>query len=261
MGNLKHMGGHFKRIASVYGHVRNTDHDIIEAIITRLPRDKHRLDVADIGCGIGRYSKIIAAKVDSLLQLFCCDYSTTMLQQCRKNMNPEFPLQNTHYCLVNANDLPFAHGCFDAVTTFNAVHHFDLDLFVSATARVLRPGGLLSIYTRTPEQNVHTIWGQYFPEFTERETRLYQRERLEEAIDKVPELQLEGIQEFKHVRVEAVESLLNRARNFHYSTFRLYPADEFRLALETFAKRLTEFSSKGKIKHTAKNTMALARRI
>jgi len=261
LGNLQRIGHHFKRIASVYGHVRNTDPDIVEAIITRMPRDKHTLNVADIGCGTGRYSKIIAARADRFLRLFCCDYSTAMLQQCRKRMNLEFYSNNVQYCLVNANELPFAQGYFDAVTTFNAVHHFDLDRFVSAAARVLCPGGLLSIYTRTPEQNKQTIWGQHFPGFTERETRLYQRERLEEAIDKVPELQLEGIQEFKHMRVEAMESLFNRARNFHYSTFRMYPPDEFRLALETFAKRLTELSSNGKIEHTSRNTMVFVRRI
>ena len=261
MGNLQRIGHHFKRIASVYGHVRNTDPDIIEAIITRMPRDRHTLNVADIGCGTGRYSKIIAARADRFLRLFCCDYSTAMLQQCRKRMNLEFHSKNVHYCLVNANELPFAHGYFDAVITFNAVHHFDLDSFVAAAVRVLCPGGLLSIYTRTPEQNEHTIWGQHFPGFTERETRLYQCERLGEAISKVQGLQLEGMHEFKHVRVEAVESLLNRARNFHYSTFRLYPADEFRLALETFAKRLTELSSKGKIEHTSRNTMVFVRRI
>lgn len=261
MGNLQHMGSHFKRVAWVYGHVRNTDPQIIEEITPCLPSDKRRLNIADIGCGTGRYSKIIAAKVDTCLQLFCCDYTAAMLQQCRKRMSLEFPFKNTYYCLVNANELPFAHGCFDAVTTFNAVHHFDLDRFVAAAARVLCPGGLLSIYTRTPEQNEHTIWGQHFPGFTERETRLYQCERLEEAIGRVPELEWEGMREFKHVRVEAVESLLNRARNFHYSTFRLYPAHEFRLALETFSKRLTDLSSKGKIEHTSRNTMVFARRI
>ena len=261
MGNLQHMGSHFKRVAWVYGHVRNTDPQIIEEIIPCLPSDKHRLNIADIGCGTGRYSKIIAERADSCLQLFCCDYTAAMLQQCHKRMSLEFPFKNTYYCLVNANELPFAHGCFDAVTTFNAVHHFDLDRFVASAARVLCPGGLLSIYTRTPEQNAHTIWGQHFPGFTERETRLYQHERLEEAIDRVPELVLEGMQEFNHVRVETMGSLLNRARNFHYSTFTIYPADEFREALEKFATRLTDLSKDGKIKHTSRNTMVLIRRI
>ena len=261
MGILQHMGSHFRRVASVYGHVRNTDPQIIKEIIPRLPSDKRRLNVADIGCGTGRYSKIIAARSNMDLRLFCCDYSAAMLKQCRKRMSLEFPFKDTYYCLVNANDLPFAHGCFHAVITFNAVHHFDLNRFIAAATHVLRPGGLLTIYTRTPEQNAHTIWGQHFPGFTEHETRLYQCERLGEAIGRVPELQLEGMQEFKHVRVESMKSLLNRARNFHYSTFTLYPAEEFRLALETFAKRLADFSSKGKIEHTARNTMLFVRRI
>jgi ubiquinone/menaquinone biosynthesis C-methylase UbiE len=258
---LQHMRRHFKRIASVYGHVRNTDPGIIGTIIPRLPCNKHRLDVADIGCGTGRYSTLIASRSDRDLRIFCCDYSGAMLQQCRKRMRLEFPSTNMQYCLINANDLPFAHGCFDAVTSFNAVHHFDLSRFVEAAARVLRPGGLLSIYTRTPEQNARTVWGQHFPGFAERETRLYQCERIEEAIGRVSELQLEGMQEFKHVRVEAVESLLNRARHFHYSTFTLYAADEFRLALEIFAKRMADISMKGKIKHNARNTMVFVRRI
>jgi len=258
---MKCMEHHFERVASVYSRVRDTDPDIIEAIIPRLPRDKHLLNVADIGCGTGRYSKLFAARAPSKLRLFCCDYSSSMLKQCRKRMSLEFPFLHINYCLVNANDLPFAHACFDAITTFNAVHHFDLDRFIAAAARVLRPGGLLSIYTRTPEQNAYTVWGQYFSGFTKRETRLYQRERLEEAINSVAELQLESIQECKHVRVEPMESLVNRTRNFHYSTFALYQADEFRSALKSFAKRLTSISKDNTIKHTAKNTMVLVRRI
>lgn len=261
MSNLQDMKHHFERVAAVYGHVRNTDPSIINTIIPRLPHDKHRRNVADVGCGTGRYSKIIAARTNRNLRLFCCDYSPAMLKECRKSINLKFPSMHTHYCLVSANDLPFAYGCFDAVTTFNAIHHFHLDRFFTAAAQVLRPGGLLAIYTRTPEQNAHTIWGQHFSRFTEHETRLYQCEQLEEAIDRVAELELESILKFKHMRVDSPESLLNRARNLHYSTFTLYPSDEFRLALKTFAKRLIDLSSSDKIKHTAGNTMILVRRI
>lgn len=254
------MGRHFERVAQVYGRVRNTDPDIVESIVPRLSCDKNQLHIADIGCGTGRYSKIIAERSNSRLLLFCCDYSIEMLQQCRKRMDLEFPSSNAHYCLVSANDLPFARTCFDAVTTFNAVHHFDLDAFVAAAARVLRPGGLLAIYTRTPEQNADTIWGQHFLGFNKHETRLYRHERLEEAIGRVSELQLESILEFKHIRVETPESLLNRARNFHYSTFTLYPGKEYQLALETFSNKLTELGKDGKIEHASINSMVLALR-
>ena len=96
MGNSQDLGHHFARVASVYGHVRDTDPDIIEEIIPRLPYDKSSSHVADIGCGTGRYSKIIAAKAKSHLQLFCCDYSVAMLQQCRKQLSRYVPSGNTH---------------------------------------------------------------------------------------------------------------------------------------------------------------------
>lgn len=260
MCNFQDMEYHFERVSSVYADVRNTDPAIIDSIIPYLQIDNRPIDVADIGCGTERYSEIIAARLDSNLRLFCCDYSSDMLTECRKRTTRNFPSKHIYYCLASANDLPFADGCFDAVTSFNAVHHFDLDSFISAAARVLRPGSLLSIYTRTPEQNARTVWGQNFPEFTIYETRLYRYERLEQAICGVSELQLEGVHEFKHVRVESLKSLLNRARNFHYSTFALYPADEFMQALQTFAKRLTDLSNEGTIEHTAENTLVLARR-
>jgi len=259
MDNSKRMKHHFERVASVYTHLRDTDPGVIETIIPYLQIDRFKVDVADIACGTGRYSKIIAAQLN--LRLFCCDYSKEMLSECNKLMSREFPSKHIYYCLASADDLPFVNASMDVVTTFNAVHYFDLDRFCAAAGRVLRPGGLLIIYTRTPEQNKRTVWGQHFPDFVKRETRLYRRERLEEAINELPELHLEAVKEFRNVRAESVDSLLNRVRNFHYSTFALYPADEFLQALDTFANRLGKLSNNGTIKHTSENTMILARRI
>jgi SAM-dependent methyltransferase len=261
MGNFQHIQHHFERVALAYDHVRNTDPDVIEAIITHLPRDNRPVYVADIGCGTGRYSRLIAARLNSNVQVICCDYSAAMLAECCQCMSREFPSPHIYYCRVCANNLPLAEGCLDVVVTFNSVHHFDLNRFVAGAARILRRGGLLFIYTRTPEQNARTVWGQYLPEFTERETRLCRRTHLENAIGSVPELRLEGMQEFEHVRVESLESLLKKARNFHYSTFALYPPDEFRRALETFTKRLTNLSNNSLIEHMDENTLVLAQRI
>lgn len=260
MGKGKPLAHHFVRVAPRYAHVRNTDPDIIETIIRHVPRHTRSVDLADVGCGTGRYTHFIARSLDGHYRLFCCDYCIGMLAECRKRMRGESLFENIHYCRISAEDLPFADGSFDGVVTFNAVHHFDLDRFVVGASRVLRPGGLLSIYTRTPEQNARTIWGQHFPCFTERETRLYRCERLEEAISDASGLQMEGIQEFTRVRVESGESLLNRVRNFHYSTFALYPKGEFIQAVETFAQRLRELTHRGLIEHTAENTLVLARR-
>ncbi len=250
---------HFARVAAVYDFVRNTDPDVVEEIIARLPYRSDRLEIADIGCGTGRYSNVVAAHLNGNLRMWCCDFSFEMLAECRQRMSGNYPGRPFRYSRVSANCLPFADCALDSVVSFNAVHHFDLERFISEAARVLRPGGLLAVYTRTPIQNSRTIWGQHFPGFNQYENRLYPRERMERAIMNVPSLQLEEVREFMHHRVEPTELLLDRARNYHYSTFSLYPPEEFTQALAEFAACVHNIGN-GKIEHSAENTLILARR-
>jgi SAM-dependent methyltransferase len=260
MDTYQIMQNHFRRIAPVYNDVRNTDPDVIEVILSYLRQGDHVVNVAEIGCGTGRYSRIIVARLNQRLNFFCCDLSETMLEKCCELMYREFPSSHIHYCLASANNLPFSNNTLDAIITFNAIHHYDLKRFVSSSAHILRPGSLLAIYTRTPEQNARTVWGQYFPKFNECENRLYRCEVIEEVISETPRLKLVGLINFRHFRAESVESLLNQARHFHYSTFALYPPGEFAQAMSTFSKRLSDLKRNGTIGHTAENTLILARR-
>lgn len=260
MSRVATVSRHFDRVACKYANVRVTDPQVIEPIMNELPSHNRLLDIVDVGCGTGRYTSLMAQRSDRPLRLFCCDYSRAMLAECTKRMNCGRPSKSTHYCRVSAEDLPFTDKSFDGIVTFNAIHHFNLDRFVTEASRLLRCGGLLSIYTRTPEQNAHTVWGQHFPGFAKRETRLHSSEKLEKAIGRTSGLRVKGIHEFKTRRTESVESLLKRTRDFHYSTFALYPPDEFSRALETFGQRLSEFGRGDQVTHTAENTLVLARR-
>jgi SAM-dependent methyltransferase len=261
MNDSRGFSDHFDRIASKYAEVRDTDPHVVDTIIAHIPRHERPVDVMDIGCGTGRYTRVIIRKYAGDLRLVCCDYSSPMLAECSKRLSGEFPGKAIHYSCGSANDLPFYGGSLDGIITFNAVHHFDLDRFATGASRVLRPGGVLAIYTRTPEQNTRTIWGKHFPGFTEHETRLYSHGRLKRAIDAAAELRLEGIEEFKNERTDSIESLLHRAYNFHYSTFVLYPRHEFSEAVRLFSERLSHLSKDGMIRHTAENTLVVACRI
>ena len=84
--------------------------------------------------------------------------------------------------LSTAEQLPFRDASLDLVTAFNCVHHFDLGRFLTSVAQVLAPGGQLFIYTRTPQQNARTIWGRYFPGFTEHEHRLHSQAAIRHAV-------------------------------------------------------------------------------
>jgi SAM-dependent methyltransferase len=126
----------------------------------------------------------------------------------------------------------------DLVTAFNCIHHFDLGRFLTAVARVLRPDGQLFVYTRTPQQNARTIWGRYFPGFTEHEQRLHSQAAFRDAVRRTDGLKVVATQTFKHPRSSTVERLRAQAEGRHYSTFSLYTPDELRQSIATFLARL-----------------------
>ena len=103
---------------------------------------------------------------------------------------------------------------------------------------MLRPGGQLFIYTRTPQQNARTIWGRYFPGFTEHEQRLHSQGTLRDAVRRTGGLTVIATQTFGHARSSTAERLRAQAEGRHYSTFSLYTPQELRASTATFLARL-----------------------
>jgi malonyl-CoA O-methyltransferase len=162
-------GGHFERVAAVYESLRTTDEAPVVAIGQFLPG--RPVTGLDIGCGTGRYTRLLRGLLPEGSRLIAADVSAAMLAQLQAGQRGHaagvVPL------LAAAEALPLRGASLDVVTAFNCVHHFSLGRFLAAAAAALRPGGQLFIYTRTPRQNARTIWGRYFPGFTEREQRLH----------------------------------------------------------------------------------------
>ena len=64
---------HFSKIASNYKELRTTDVDHIKHIKNKLDRESE-IDIADIGCGDGRYSLEILKSFKNCY-LHCIDYN------------------------------------------------------------------------------------------------------------------------------------------------------------------------------------------
>src|SRR5258708_26220717 len=113
-----------------------------------------------LAAGTGRYSRLLRGLLPYGSLLVASDVSAAMLAELKAGSHGYAlggrPLLST------AEDLPLRTASLHLVTALGCVHHFDLARFLSAVARVLRPGGQLFIYTRTPQQNARTIWGRYF---------------------------------------------------------------------------------------------------
>src|SRR6266700_625198 len=228
------MGGHFERVAVVYESLRTTDEAPVRAICQLLPG--RPVTGLDIGCGTGRYTRLLRALLPDGSLLAASDVSTAMLAQL-KAANRGHALEVVPL-LAAAEQLPVRAASLDVVTAFNCVHHFDLGPFLAAAARVLAPGGQLFIYTRTPQQNARTIWGRYFPGFTEHEQRLHSQAALRDAIRRASGLTLAATQTFQHRRTSTAGRLRAQAEGRHFSTFSLYPPEELRASIATFLARL-----------------------
>jgi SAM-dependent methyltransferase len=224
---------HFRLVASVYDSLRTTDEAPVRRIRELLPDGP--VVGLDLGCGTGRYSRLLRGMLPDGSLLAASDVSAAMLAEVQASDHDRVPLVPL---MCTAEELPVRTGSLDLVTAFNSVHHFDLGRFLAEVARALRPDGRLFVYTRTPEQNARTIWGRWFPGFTKREQRLHSEAALREAVHQTRGLRLVRTETFSHSRSSTPERLRAQAEGRHYSTFSLYQPDELRQAIAAFLARL-----------------------
>lgn len=219
---------HFAGIARHYRSVRTTDEEPIRHIAAALP--ERPLRILDVGAGTGRYTELLRKVLGDGTRFVAADRSQEMLQGIADGLDDGIAALRTDSGL-----LAVATGSIDAVTTFNAIHHFDLDAFTGEVTRVLRPDGHLFVYTRTPEQNARSIWGRLFPEFTDREDRLRDVDVLESALADIGEVDTAT---FTFARRATASRLAEQVRGRAYSTFSRYEDDELEDALATFLAHL-----------------------
>ncbi len=235
MSPRREMLKHFSRIASHYGSLRTTDEAPIRFIRDALS-GRTSVVAADLGCGEGRYDLLLFRFIPNL-RLICVDINPDMLTELSRRLT-ETGIQDFETRLSSVEDLDLGNGRLDAVFTFNAVHYFDFPGFMAMARRATRAGGRIFVYTRTPEQNARTIWGRFFPEFCEREVRLFTLAKMRRWIDQADGLALEETETFGFARRASLDRLLNQARSRHYSTFSLYDDAEFDCATRVFEERV-----------------------
>ncbi len=223
--------GHFAKVAGVYRDIRTTDEKPILYIRNQLA-NRTVITAADIGCGAGRYDLLLFRHLSNL-HLTCVDISVEMLTELSRYLDRN-GIREFETITASVEELVFEDESLDCVFTFNAVHHFDFPLFLAKAGRIIREDGVIFIYTRTPEQNAASVWGQYFPDFCDKETRLYRKEEMERWIAEADQLRMISTKTFRYARTSSLKGLLEQARNRHYSTFSLYSEAEFERACQAF---------------------------
>ena len=123
----------------------STGHARLRAAGQLLPRG---FTVADLGCGTGYMA-------DSLLgiasHLICVDRSAGMLEEARRRLTAAPRRTRVEFRQGELHELPIADREVDAALVGMVLHHLPaLDAGVSEMARILRPGGALTILELAP---------------------------------------------------------------------------------------------------------------
>ena len=153
---------HFGDVCSAYRSVRDPDLAavrLVSDVLASAAAQARPFRLLDIGTGTGRYLDMISEQLSSTLAVDLCpmglDRSPAMLGHAQWLNGCAYP--GASHLVGTVESLPFRAASCDAITSFNAVHHFDLARFTSEASRVLTPSGLLVLYTRTAKQNRDTI--------------------------------------------------------------------------------------------------------
>ena len=258
MDEVRNMYNHFSRIAPGYRELRTTDVEPI-ALIGETLKGLSEVKAADVGCGAGRYDLLLFRYINNL-HLTCIDINETMLKQVSDYLT-RHKITNFKTIKSDAEVIPLKDNSMDCILTFNAIHHFDFIKFLEKSGRVLKEGGKIFIYTRLRSQNARNIWGQYFPLFSERETRLYELNEMEQWIQSVDLVSLETAKPFNYKRLATLEQLVEKVKAKHYSTFSLYEEDELDKALKTFQENIRrQFKDTNQIEWFDENILLILKR-
>lgn len=256
---FKSMQKHFSSIAQKYRNLRTTDSEPITLIVNKLA-NFGSIEAVDVGCGTGRYDMLLYRYLGDKLKLTCLDANPAMLKNLSTYLT-RHGVNNFSAQCSTAETMPFSNNSLDCICTFNAIHHFDLSRFLNESARVLKSTGYLFVYTRLRDQNSRNIWGQYFPQFQEKETRLYSLDEMKQIIGTDNNLSIESIVFFAYSRMAALEQLLERARNHHYSTFLMYTPEELQEALNGFSSNIIhEFQDPQQVQWFDENVLFIMRK-
>ncbi|XP_061178468.1 demethylmenaquinone methyltransferase-like [Saccostrea echinata] len=134
------------------------------------------MDIIDIGCGTGNYSKYFLQFEPHSLVLM--DASEGMISKAKAKLSPDPAKTSLSFKQVVLPEMPYDDNSFDAAMINLVLHHLEKNpdgksfpkvvQTLKEAYRILKPGGVLTITTVTPEQLDGNWFSKLVPQNTER---------------------------------------------------------------------------------------------
>lgn len=137
--------------------------EIITGFFSQSPVALPRQRVLDAGCGTGNYSRALLRCVD---RISAVDLNPGMLAKARQKFSGD-DADRIEFFQSSIDELPFDGPVFDGIMINQVLHHLDDDAaadyprvrsLLEELARVLKPGGILSINSCSTRQLTEGFW-------------------------------------------------------------------------------------------------------
>jgi len=133
------------------------------------------LKIADIGCGTGASTILLAKELDA--EITAVDFLTEFLDELQSRAKDHGVADRITTLNCSMDALPFTVGEFDVIWSEGAIYNMGFEAGVSAWSRFLKPGGKLIVSeitwlcaTRPPELQSH--WESEYPEVDVASTKI-----------------------------------------------------------------------------------------
>jgi SAM-dependent methyltransferase len=166
--------------------------------------------VVDLGAGTGKGTRAIAGLGHEVIAVEPSDGMREALATSLGNLPAEVAQRITSLS-GGAEDLPIETASVDAVTVFQAWHWFDAEAASAECARVLRPGGWLSMAWHHRTEDVG--WSRELSDIVERHEN---QPDDEEAPPVGPEFEPVETELFAYAMRQSVEDLVRHASTWSY---------------------------------------------
>lgn len=141
--------------------------------------DRSGLKVADIGCGTGASTLLLARKLDA--HITAIDFLPEFLDILKEKAGEDGSAQRIETLSASMEDLPFADASLDAIWAEGAIYNIGFERGIKDWKRFLKPGGVLAVSELTwltahrPEE-LQRHWDSEYPEVATASIKLGQLE-------------------------------------------------------------------------------------
>ncbi len=143
-------------------------------------RGREGLQIADLGCGTGASTLVLAEHLDA--ELHAVDFLEPFLDVLRREAATRPLKGRVHPVVADFADLPFAPGSLDAIWSEGAIYNLGFEAGVAAWKPLLRPGGVLAVseltwLTAERPAALQAHWDAAYPEVDTASAKLAVLER------------------------------------------------------------------------------------